>query len=397
MADCRKGKMAEKITRVVKKLVYAIDDVRKGKFVPRREDDELTLALENPEHWGQCRGYEPETTWKQGFPADIASYRSRSRNKQKGLDRLSELERQLKRQQEQLDSITQQRASQLQLEHLVVDASPSQRKSSVSSTQLDVSAFEPPAAHYPEDDITKKTNCELHMAMKNLSFQVAVGYALPNQPGSTYHVGQILAGYAHVGVVKVLPRYQSLELDIPRGDSEKTLGEVELGIILWKKKYIMFPDSTPRPPTPPSRNSPPQSPPAFLDDWVPTASPSSAPSRQLTDSPTSNLAKRKLFTSTGTMLRKDRSPVKKRLNIPKKVKTPEKLPAEKSKEELEESSRVYVKSFFAQKKQEKQDPVKELLKNIPRETLEHTIDNLYIPPVRPLSDYERGIDKQHSS
>ena len=97
------------------------------------------------------------------------------------------------------------------------------------------------------------------------------------------------------------------------------------------------------------------------------------------------------------MLRKDRSPVKKRPNIPKKVKTPEKLPTEKSMEELEESSRAQVKAFFAQKKKERQDPVKELLKNIPRETLERTVDNLYIPPVRPLSDYERGIDKQHSS
>ena len=51
-------------------------------------------------------------------------------------------------------------------------------------------------------------------------------------------------------------------------------------------------------------------------------------------------------------------------------------------------------AFFARKKQ---DPVKEILKNIARETLDRTVDNLYIPPVRPLSDYERCIDKQHSS
>ena len=87
------GEWTEKITRVVKKLINPIDLVRKRKFVPDREDDELTLALGNPEHWGRCRGYGPGTTWKQGFPTDVASYRSRSRNKKKGLDRLSELER----------------------------------------------------------------------------------------------------------------------------------------------------------------------------------------------------------------------------------------------------------------------------------------------------------------
>ena len=215
-----------------------------------------------------------------------------------------------------------------------VDAAPSQRKSSVGSTQLEDPAVEPPAAHYPVDDITEKTNCELHMSMKNISFPVAAGYALPNQPGATYHVGQILAGYARVGVVKVMPGFQTLELDIPGGDDEKTLGEVKRGIVLWNKKYIVFPDSAPRPPTPPSRNTPPQSS-SLPDDWEPTASPSPAPSRQPTDAPTSNLTKRKLqFTSTGTMLRKDRSPVKKRTKIPKKAKTPEKLSYEKTNEEL---------------------------------------------------------------
>ena len=112
--------------------------------------------------------------------------------------------------------------------------------------------------------------------------------------------------------------YQSLELDISGGDEEKTLGEVELGIVLWKKKYIVFPDSAPRPPTPPSTNPPPQSP-SLPDDWEPIASPSPAPSRQPTAAATSNFTKRKLFQS---------SPVKKRARKPKEVKAPEKLAGE---------------------------------------------------------------------
>ena len=245
--------------------------------------------------------------------------------------------------------------------------------------------------------------------MKNISFMVADGYALPNQPGAIFHFGQIPAGYARVGVSKVIPAFRTMELDIPGGDDEKTLGEVELGIVLWKKKYIVFPDSALRPPTPPSRNAaptppntnpaptspsrnpPPQSPPAFPDDnWETTSSPSPVPSRQPTDAPPSNLIKRKLFT-------KGSSPVSKRANIPKKVKTPEKLPCEKSMEELEQSTRAEVRAFFARKKEERQDPIQKLLKSTSMEVKDRTVDNLYNPPPKPLSDYERGINKQLSS
>ena len=47
-----KGKWIRRITRVVTKLVDAIELVRQGKYVADREDDELSLALGNKEHWG---------------------------------------------------------------------------------------------------------------------------------------------------------------------------------------------------------------------------------------------------------------------------------------------------------------------------------------------------------
>ena len=128
------------------------------------------------------------------------------------------------------------------------------------------SEFEPPAAHYPVDDITEKTDCELHMSMKNISFKVAVGYALPNQPGESYHLGGIPPGYARVGVDDIVPLYADLNLDIPGGDDERTLGEAKRHIILWKKEDIMFPNLPPRPPTPPSSSPPPQDPPSPPQD-----------------------------------------------------------------------------------------------------------------------------------
>ena len=39
----------------------------------------------------------------------------------------------------------------------------------------------------------------------NISFKVAVGFALPNEPGASYHLGQIPAGYARVGVDEIIP------------------------------------------------------------------------------------------------------------------------------------------------------------------------------------------------
>ena len=139
----------------------------------------------------------------------------------------------------------------------------------MGSTQLENSAFEPPMAHYPVDDVTEKISCELHMSMKNISFKVAVGYALPNQSGASYHLGGIPAGYARVGVDEVVPLYANLDLDIPGGDGEKTLGEVEKGIALWNKKNIVFP--------PTSRSIPPPQDPSL--DAPSIASPSPATSR----------------------------------------------------------------------------------------------------------------------
>ena len=97
-------------------LLQAIEDVQKGVFQPERENDELTRALKNPEYGGRTRG-KGVVPWVQGFSEWNDTYRSRQRKKKQDADRLQkietkneELERMLKRQQEQLDTISQQRA-----------------------------------------------------------------------------------------------------------------------------------------------------------------------------------------------------------------------------------------------------------------------------------------------
>ena len=104
-------------------------------------------------------------------------------------------------QQEQIDTISQQRASQRQDEQPdpALDSTiPSMPKSSVGSTG--VLAYDALLARYPVDDIKETTSCELHMKMKNISMKVADGFALPNAPEATIHGNPIPPGYARVGV-----------------------------------------------------------------------------------------------------------------------------------------------------------------------------------------------------
>jgi hypothetical protein len=54
-ADRCKGKWKEKIKAIMTQLIDAIKKVRKGEYIPDRENDELTLALRNAENVGRIR------------------------------------------------------------------------------------------------------------------------------------------------------------------------------------------------------------------------------------------------------------------------------------------------------------------------------------------------------
>ena len=82
------------------------------------------------------------------------------------------------------------------------------------------------------DDIIENTNCELHSKMKNISMKVADAVTFTITPEATFHCTPILEGYARVLVDEVVGPYSGLELDIPGGDEEHTLGEAIHRIIL---------------------------------------------------------------------------------------------------------------------------------------------------------------------
>ena len=62
----------------VKKIQQYIDRAQEGTFIPDRENDELTMALGNPEHPGRTRGTPGCTPWKDGLP-DAGGYKTHKR------------------------------------------------------------------------------------------------------------------------------------------------------------------------------------------------------------------------------------------------------------------------------------------------------------------------------
>jgi hypothetical protein len=67
------------------------------------------------------------------------------------------------------------------------------------------------------------------------------------------HGNQTPAGYASIVLDRVGKDYRELNLEIPRGDGNKTLGQAEHAFILWRKRYIVIPGTLPRPPLPPQQ------------------------------------------------------------------------------------------------------------------------------------------------
>jgi hypothetical protein len=128
----------------------------------------------------------------------------------------------------------------------------SQRRSSVASTEVPADEHDAwivddaPGPRYPVDDIREMTNCELHQPMKNMTFKVATGDALPCLPEALHHGNPIRAGYARVSMLDIVPGFEDLELDFATPEGDVRLGDVRLGdvkrqIVLWQNKYIIFP------------------------------------------------------------------------------------------------------------------------------------------------------------
>src|SRR3954467_8289265 len=243
----------------------------------------------------------------------------------------------------------------------------SQRRSSVASTEVraDDQALldDAPAPRYPVDDVREMAQCELHHPMNNLSFKVAIGTALPCLPGALHHSLLIRPGYARVTVDDIAEDFADLEIEITTPEGLTKLGDVKRNIILWNKKYIKFPGSAPRPPTPrnpsPPRIEYPQPPsPPQPDYRQPPSPPRPADDRRSRSTSTRSPPPPPCNTTTSSKKRKfdgPPRPTSKKGQTPKIVDIPPALPKrpyDKTDEETNADVAAQVKAHFAPKKPE---------------------------------------------
>ena len=230
----------------VKRLQHYIDAAQQETFVPDRENDELTMALGNPEHPGRTRGTPGSIPWKAGFP-DAGGYKSRERRKKIEQTQIQKLH-------ERVQAL-EERDGNRHAETTPEATPPSQRRSSVASTELlqPEHVLTAPAS-YPVDAITESQHCHLVTQWQNFKVKAAVGSVLPPEPGATYHCRSIPEGYARVTVDEITEGFEDLQLDHHTGEGETRLGSALKTPCLWRKELINLPNWMP-PPSPPPPTS----------------------------------------------------------------------------------------------------------------------------------------------
>jgi len=158
----------------------------KGEFVPRREQDELSLALGNKEHPDCGRGFSSKYGLKLGFPNQLAMYKTRQHYKD---DLLAQL---CKKADQYIDEKLNQwlQASQDQGS---VEPSALVALCSVASTTHETS---------PVDVIDSPTLCALHIPYnwKGKTIKVVSGTAYP---GCILHHSVLPEDYARVKVSRL--------------------------------------------------------------------------------------------------------------------------------------------------------------------------------------------------
>nr|AAK92612.1 Putative cytochrome P-450 like protein [Oryza sativa Japonica Group] len=375
------------IQEAARRLTDAVEASSQGTFRPDRDRDELTLALQTPEHPGRTRG-KGVIPWKIGFKEDIHTYRSRMRSKRDTEAKIADLEF-------RVSSYELNMQEEVARKPTIPPAmvSPSGNRSSCASTgQVGSQSMDAMQTQDEStcsvDDITQRTPCELHIPLKNLSIKVASGMAIPTDPSGTYHCRPIPAGYSKVEVELVEGAYEDLELDYPGRDGETHLRDTCHAIILWRRRYIILPGrqaascapSPPAPPSPPQdpAPSPPHAPPAPSPPQAPASTPQDpAPTPPRAPTPT---------------------PPQAPLPAPSKATKKAKVDAAKNKdpgydctqEELDAYVASEVKRQFKPRSPEKKIPIDLSVRNFFRGM------SASVKEAIKLSDYERTLKKASS-
>ncbi len=137
------------------------------------------------EHPGWTRGTPGSIPWKVGF-SDAGGYKTHERRKKLEQDQLQALHERVMGLEDREEEREAADRSKRPVEASPEATPPSQRRSSVASTELPQLEHAAPAS-YPVDAITESQHCHLMAEWQNFKVKAAVGSVLPTEPGATYH------------------------------------------------------------------------------------------------------------------------------------------------------------------------------------------------------------------
>ena len=161
------------------------------------------MALGNPEHPGRTRGTPGSVPWKAGFP-DAGGYKCQERRKKVEQTQIQKLHGRVQALEER-DVARSNRPAETTPEA----TPPSQRRSSVASTELLQLEHATPAS-YPVDAIMESQHCHLMTQCQNFKVKAAVGSVRPPEPSATFHCRLIPEGYARVTVDEITEGFEDL-------------------------------------------------------------------------------------------------------------------------------------------------------------------------------------------
>ena len=284
------------------------------------------------------------------------------------------------------------------------------------------------------DAITESQHCHLMTQWMEFKVKAAVGSVALPEPSATFHCQSIPEGYARVMVDEITEGFEDLALDHPTGDGETRLGSCLKTPCLWRKELINLPNWTPPPPPPPPASQgtpppppppppasqgtpPPPPPPSARGGTLPPSPPALArPSSQLPPSLPRQQGRKRPAASPAAPAHRSSSPLPRKQARKKtaaaapsasassstakggrqyrygpSLKTPSKLPYERTVEENANIVRAEVTNFFEGVKAKKHPPPQEKIDLV---KAKRTLAALRKPPKSPTkANYERIIEK----